>query len=106
MTAERISPSADLLVAWLADRLKVDVSRRTSGGPGITSVVLETKAGPIRIDRADGRLATFTSPGKPDRPVALKRKELPQLLAEELRHLDEDDVYAATARALVKRAAS
>ncbi len=106
VTAERISPSADLLVAWLADRLKIDVVRRSSGGPGITSVVLETKDGPIRIDRSDGRLATFTSPGKPDRPVALKRKELPELLAEELRHLDEDDVYAATARALVKRAAS
>ncbi len=55
---------------------------------------------------SDGRLATFSSPGKPDRPVALKRKQLPELLAEELRHLDEDDVYAATARALVKRAAS
>jgi len=105
VSAERISPSADLLVAWLADRLKVEVSRRTSDGPGITLAVLETKDGDIRIDRADGRLATFSSPGKPDRPVALKRKDLPELLAEELRHLDEDDVYAATARALVKRAA-
>ena len=103
VTAERISPSADLLVAWLADRLKVDVTRKSSDGPGITSVLMETKDGPIRIDRSDGKLATFTSPGKPDRPVALKRKTLPELLAEELRHLDEDDVYAATARALVKR---
>ena len=34
VTAERISPSADLLVAWLADRLKIDVARRTSDGPG------------------------------------------------------------------------
>ncbi|GAA2118558.1 glucose-6-phosphate dehydrogenase assembly protein OpcA [Nocardioides bigeumensis] len=106
VSAERISPSADLLVAWLADRLKIDVARRTSDGPGITSAVLETKDGEIRIDRPDGRLATFSSPGKPDRPVALKRKDLPELLAEELRHLDEDDVYAATARALVKQAAS
>jgi glucose-6-phosphate dehydrogenase assembly protein OpcA len=106
VTAERISPSADLLVAWLADRLKVEVTRRSSDGPGITSVVLVTKQGEIRIDRTDGRLGTFSSPGKPDRPVALKRKDLPELLAEELRHLDEDDVYAATARALVTRAAS
>ena len=84
VTAERISPSADLLTAWLSSRLKVAVTRRSS----------------------DGKLATFSSPGKPDRPVALKRKTLPELLAEELRHLDEDDVYAATARALVKRGAS
>jgi glucose-6-phosphate dehydrogenase assembly protein OpcA len=102
VTGERISPSADLLVAWLADRLKVPVARKTSGGPGLTSVVLGTKDGPIRIDRPDGTLATFSSPGKPDRPVALKRKTLPELLAEELRHLDEDDVYAATARSLAK----
>ncbi len=28
--------------------------------------------GPIRISRPDGRLATFSSPGHPDRPVALQ----------------------------------
>jgi glucose-6-phosphate dehydrogenase assembly protein OpcA len=100
VTAERISPSAELLVAWLADRLKVKIERKSSQGPGITEVVLETKDGPIRVSRRDGRLATFTSPGRPDRPVALKRRQLPELLAEELRRLDEDDVYAATARKL------
>jgi len=102
ISAERISPSADLLDAWLRDRLKVDVDRSASDGPGITEVVLETREGPIRIARPDGRLATFTSPGRPDRPIALKRRDLPQLLAEELRRLDEDDVYAATARRLAK----
>ena len=102
VTAERISPSADLLVAWLSTRLKVPVERHGSSGPGITEVVMETKEGPIRISRADGRLATFSSPGQPDRPVALKRRELPELLAEELRRLDEDDIYAAAAAQLVK----
>jgi glucose-6-phosphate dehydrogenase assembly protein OpcA len=102
VTAERISPSAELLVAWLADRLKVTIERKNSKGPGITEVVLETKEGPIRISRGDGRLATFSSPGRPDRPVALKRRQLPELLAEELRRLDEDDVYAATARKLAR----
>jgi glucose-6-phosphate dehydrogenase assembly protein OpcA len=102
VTAERISPSAELLVAWLADRLKVTIERKNSKGPGITEVVLETKEGPIRISRGDGRLATFSSPGRPDRPVALKRRQLPELLAEELRRLDEDDVYAATARRLAR----
>lgn len=102
VTAERISPSADLLVAWLTDRLRVDVSRSNSAGPGITRVVMETKDGDISIARSDGRLATFSSPGQPDRPVALKRRLLPELLAEELRRLDEDNIYAATARRLVK----
>ena len=102
VTAERISPSAELLVAWLADRLKIKVERKNSKGPGITEVVLETKEGPIRVSRSDGRLATFSSPGRPDRPVALKRRQLPELLAEELRRLDEDDVYAATARKLAR----
>ncbi len=104
VTAERISPSADLLAAWLDDRLRVSVRRRTSAGPGITQVTLETAAGPITITRTDGRLATFSSPGQPDRPVALKRRDLPELLAEELRRLDEDNIYAATARRLVELA--
>jgi glucose-6-phosphate dehydrogenase assembly protein OpcA len=106
VTAERISPSADLLTAWLSDRLKVSVDRRSSKGPGITEVVLETTDGPVRISRSDGRLATFSSPDRPDRPVALKRRELPELLAEELRRLDEDDVYAETARTLLKLGAA
>ncbi len=100
VASERISPSADLLAAWLTDRLRVKVRRTNSTGPGITEVVLETADGPIGITRADGRLATFSLPGAPDRPIALKRRDLPELLAEELRRLDEDDVYAATARRL------
>jgi hypothetical protein len=80
------------------------VERHVSDGPGITQVTLDTKAGPIRISRPDGRLATFTTPDRPDRPIALKRRDVPELLAEELRRLDEDDVYAATARRLARPA--
>lgn len=103
VVAESISPSADLLGAWLADRLRVEVTRGTSEGPGITEVVLETKDGPISLTRGDGALATLSSPDQPDRPVALKRRDFPGLLAEELRHLDEDDVYAATVKRLAGR---
>ncbi len=101
VAAERISPSADLLAAWLWNRLRVPVERQSSSGPGITEVCLDTRNGPIRIHREDGKLATFSSPGRPDRPVALKRRELPELLAEELRRLDEDNIYAAAVRRLV-----
>jgi glucose-6-phosphate dehydrogenase assembly protein OpcA len=102
VTAERISPSADLLSAWLADRLKVKVDRQSSDGPGITRVVLSTRDGDITLVRTDGKLATLSSPGEPDRPVALKRRELDELLSEELRRLDPDDVYAQTVKKLAK----
>ncbi len=100
VTAERISPSADLLGAWLADRLKAPVRRGRSNGPGITEVALTTRAGDIRISREDGRSATLSVPGQPDRPVALRRRAVPELLTEELRRLDPDDIYAATVRKL------
>ncbi len=104
VTAERISPSADLLAAWLTDRLRVPVERSSSTGPGITEVVLTGKDGDIKISRADGALATFTTPGRPDRPIALKRRTVSELLMEELRRLDEDDIYAATIRSMVEPA--
>jgi glucose-6-phosphate dehydrogenase assembly protein OpcA len=102
VVAERTNPSADLLTAWLRMRLKVDVERRNSGGPGVTEVTLDTAQGPISITRPDGRLATYSSPGHPDRPIALRRRDVHELLAEELRRLDEDDVYAAVAKVLTK----
>jgi hypothetical protein len=80
----------------------VDVSRSASGGPGITEVVLDSAEGPIRISRSDGKLATLEVPGRPPRRVALKRRAVPELMAEELRRLDEDDIYAAAARRLVR----
>jgi len=102
--AERVSPSADLLTAWLSDRLRVKIERKTSKGPGITSVRLSTKNGDVSIQRPDGRLASLSSPGQPDRPVALRRRELAELLGEELRRLDEDDIYADTVKKLAKLA--
>ncbi|HEU5045744.1 MAG TPA: glucose-6-phosphate dehydrogenase assembly protein OpcA [Nocardioidaceae bacterium] len=106
VTAEKISPSADLLSAWLADRLKVTVDRGVSDGPGITCVTLTGRAGDISISRPDGKLATLSSPGQPDRPVALKRRTVEELLSEELRRLDPDDVYAATVKRLIKMSGS
>jgi hypothetical protein len=62
-----------------------------------------TPAGPIALTRPDGAVATFSIPGQPDRPVALKRRNTSELLSEELRRLDPDDVYAQTLACLVKR---
>jgi glucose-6-phosphate dehydrogenase assembly protein OpcA len=100
VTAERVSPSAELLRAWLGDRLRVQVGRKVSKGPGITSVRLDTREGAITISRPDGRLAVLSSPGQPERTVALKRRTIDELLAEDLRRLDNDEVYEATIKKL------
>jgi glucose-6-phosphate dehydrogenase assembly protein OpcA len=102
VTAERVSPSAELLGAWLSDRLKAPVTWGRSGGPGITEVALTTRGGDIRLVRGDGRHATLSVPGQPDRPVGLRRRGVPELLHEELRRLDPDDIYASTVRKLRK----
>ncbi|GAB2852356.1 glucose-6-phosphate dehydrogenase assembly protein OpcA [Actinocorallia aurea] len=91
--AEPDSPSAELLASWLSGRLNVPASRSTSGGPGITAVLLQTAEGPIAVTRPDGRVATLARPGQPDRQVALHRRPMSELLAEELRRLDPDEVY-------------
>ena len=74
-----------------------------SKGPGITDVKLVTGGGAID-DHADrtGCSRQFSIPDAPNRPVALKRRELAELLAEELRRLDPDDVYARDGRAAVQ----
>jgi glucose-6-phosphate dehydrogenase assembly protein OpcA len=102
VAAEHVNPSADLLAAWLSHRLNVPVERSRSKGPGITTVTLETGGGDISISRPDGRLAQFTLPNGPARPVALKRRETAELLAEELRRLDPDDTYAQSVRELCR----
>ncbi|TCC05001.1 glucose-6-phosphate dehydrogenase assembly protein OpcA [Kribbella soli] len=103
VTAARGNPSADLMSAWLQSRLKVPVEQRNSRGPGVTAVRLFTPSGPIALTRPDGAVATFSVPGQPDRPVALKRRTTSELLSEELRRLDPDDVYAKTLACMVER---
>jgi glucose-6-phosphate dehydrogenase assembly protein OpcA len=91
--AEEHNPTADLLTGWLSERLGVRFRRELSGGPGITEVAMQTDDGDVVISRPDGRVATLTRPGQPDRHVALQRREIADLLAEELRRLDPDEIY-------------
>ncbi|MDX3851553.1 glucose-6-phosphate dehydrogenase assembly protein OpcA [Streptomyces sp. AK02-01A] len=100
---EETNPSVELLAMWLADRLHVPVKRAVSSGPGLTAVRMETTCGPISLGRADGSLATLAIEGQPDRAVALKRRETSELIAEELRRLDPDDIYASALRFGVHR---
>ncbi|MHB2024041.1 MAG: glucose-6-phosphate dehydrogenase assembly protein OpcA [Mycobacteriales bacterium] len=92
--AEPANPSAALLAAWLGSRLGLAPTREDSVGPGITSVSLATSAGNLQIHRPSGGLATYSRDGQPDRELPLPRRALGELLAEELRRLDPDVVYA------------
>jgi len=96
IAAEEDNPTADLVAAWLANRLSVPVSRTVSGGPGLTGATFVTDEGEIQITRFDGRTATLHWPGRVERMVALHRRDIAELLAEELRRLDPDEVYAET----------
>jgi glucose-6-phosphate dehydrogenase assembly protein OpcA len=100
VSAEEDNPTADLLAAWLKCRLQVPFTRETSGGPGITEVQLFTAEGNVAISRPDGRVATLARPGQPDRHVALHRREIAELLAEELRRLDPDEIYGESLAAV------
>lgn len=98
VTCERANPSGELLALWLEQRLGVAVGRVTSRGPGITAVRLRCSDGEIAVTRPDGLVATLSRPGQPDRPVALHRREVAELVAEELRHLDPDETYGEIVR--------
>ncbi len=94
--AEAGNPSADLIASWLSVRLGIPFVTAVSGGPGITAVTFDTSDGEVSVTRPDGRVAMLRRPGEPERRVALHRRDTAELLAEELRRLDPDDVYGET----------
>ncbi|MER6014367.1 glucose-6-phosphate dehydrogenase assembly protein OpcA [Streptomyces bluensis] len=96
--SEAENPSAELLARWLQVRLRAPVERVVTAGPVVTGVRLGTEKGEIVIDRPEGPLATLTLPGQPARTLALKVRPMSELIAEELRRLDADEMYAVTLR--------
>ncbi len=97
--SEADNPAAELLARWLEARLKVKIDRVVTAGPVITAVRLGTAGGEVVIDRPEGPLATLTLPGQPSRTLALKVRTTSELIAEELRRLDADEMYAIALRA-------
>jgi glucose-6-phosphate dehydrogenase assembly protein OpcA len=94
IAAEQGNPSADLIASWLSTRLGVRFETEVSAGPGITGVTFATADGDISLTRPDGRVALLRRPDQPERKVSLHRRETSELLSEELRRLDPDEVYA------------
>jgi glucose-6-phosphate dehydrogenase assembly protein OpcA len=93
------NPSAALICGWLRSRLGIEATVESSGGPGVTSVEIRTERADsspyvVRLARPDGRLATLTRGDEGDRQLPLPRRQLGDLLAEELRRMDPDFVYA------------
>lgn len=103
VTGEADSPSADLLAAWLAVRLRLPVRRaKSTDCEGIVSVVLERRSGAVELNRPDSRVGTLTQSGQPPRRVALQRRQVRDCLAEELRRLDPDEIYESALGGLGK----
>jgi glucose-6-phosphate dehydrogenase assembly protein OpcA len=96
--AEADNPAAELLARWLEARLHVTVDRVITDGPVVTAVRLGTANGEIVIDRPEGPIATMTLPDQPPRSLALKVRSTSELIAEELRRLDADEMYAIALR--------
>lgn len=94
VTGEAANPSRTLLAGWLSSRLGLPVAQHDSEGPGVTGVELRVGEDTVRIARTDGRTATLSRTGQPDRQLPLPRRDLGDLLAEELRRLDADETYA------------
>ena len=92
--------SALLLAGWLRKRLHVPTRIVHDKGPGLTKVVLKTTQGEVVLSRPDGRVAQLSLPNAPDSPVALPRRNLAELLAEELRRLDPDEIYLQALRGI------
>jgi glucose-6-phosphate dehydrogenase assembly protein OpcA len=92
--AEGGNPSAALLCGWLSARLGVSATVEQTTGPGITHAEIASDGYRLRLDRPDGRVATLARGEESQRQLPLPRRELGDLLAEELRRMDPDYVYA------------
>ena len=101
VTAAPDNAPAILLAAWLTSRLHVPVTYKQGDGPGVNAVVLRTPDGDITVRRVAEGSAIYQVPGQPERTVALRRRPLTDLLTEELRRLDADDVFEAAAEQIV-----
>lgn len=95
VVAPKSEPTAALMVGWLTARLGITpewADRPES--PQLSSVELHCANGDqLLLTREDGT-ATFRRTGQSDRQLPLVRRPLGEELAEELRRMDGDQIYA------------
>ncbi len=88
-------PSGRLLAGWLSSRLGVHFPVTDGRCTGIEGVAVELSDGnSLRLHRAGGNSIVLERGGTPDTAAAQQERDLGDLLAEELRHLDADQLYA------------
>jgi glucose-6-phosphate dehydrogenase assembly protein OpcA len=103
ITASEHDPSAALLAGWLAARLGVTPALHSGAGHGLRQVHLSlADGGSLDLTRDDGTVQIRRT-GLPDRTLPLWNRPLGEELAEELRRLDADQVYAAALAASTGR---
>ncbi len=95
VSAPATDPTAALMRAWLGARLRVDVKAITvDDQPRMHNVTLICSDGTSIALTRDDNIARYQRTGQGDRILPLVRRPLGEELAEELRRLDADQVYA------------
>ncbi|HJQ42891.1 MAG TPA: glucose-6-phosphate dehydrogenase assembly protein OpcA [Jatrophihabitantaceae bacterium] len=87
-------PSALLLAGWLSSALKMNVPVEKAGSRPIESVTISFAQGASVNARYDGARLVLTRAGSPDSIAPFADRGIGELLAEELRRLDVDEIYA------------
>ncbi|SHG82755.1 glucose-6-phosphate dehydrogenase assembly protein OpcA [Jatrophihabitans endophyticus] len=88
-------PSARLLAGWLASRLDLDVSVDGTDDEPISGVEIEFANGKTTRATLEGSSLVLRREGQQDSYQPFGERPLGELLAEELRRLDADHIYAA-----------
>ncbi|ROT29249.1 glucose-6-phosphate dehydrogenase assembly protein OpcA [Micromonospora sp. HM5-17] len=100
VTAARVvapsgDPTAALMVGWLKSRLGLEPEwQHTTEFPRMREVALRCANGDEMVLTREDSTAIFRRSGQPDRRLPLVRRPLGDELAEELRRLDPDQIYA------------
>lgn len=87
-------PSARLLAGWLSSRLSMNVAVEGNDDEPISGVEIEFADGKSTRARIEGGNLVLRREGQQDSFMPFGERSLGELLAEELRRLDHDHVYA------------
>jgi glucose-6-phosphate dehydrogenase assembly protein OpcA len=101
VVAPKTDPTAALMRGWLKARLGVTaVAEDTTDFPRMREVRLVCEDGEVVSLTREDDSAVLTRTGQDDRDLPLVRRSLGEELAEELRRLDADQIYAEALSAL------
>ncbi|MEE6256879.1 glucose-6-phosphate dehydrogenase assembly protein OpcA [Plantactinospora sonchi] len=91
----RTDPTSALMAGWLKSRLGLEPEwRHTDEFPRMREVTLRCANGDEMVLTREDSMAVFRRAGQADRQLPLVRRPLGDELAEELRRLDPDQIYA------------